>query len=588
MMVARTFRRGFPPGVYLALLCAFVLCACGEKTQSPDARQEARPEPVDLVLVDGRPDPSILAEEQVLYRGNGEEPQTLDPHLAEGAPSANILRDLFEGLTTEAPDGTIIPGAAIRWNISRDARTYTLYLNREGAWSNGDTLTAEDFVFSLRRSVDPQTASNSADMLLPILNAREIISGEKPASELGVTSLDEYTLQITLVAPTPYFLSLLAHPSTFPVHRESLEEHGERFSHPGNLISNGAYVLKNWQIRSFIELEKNPHYRAAEQTLIQRVFYLPTEDRSNEVKQFRVGKLDWTYSVPNNQFAWLQKYYAPELVISPWLGSYFFGFNLGREPFIENQPLRRALVLAIDRAVLTEKVTQYGEQPSFALIPGGIGDYAPAIPEYAAWTQEERVAEARRLYHEAGYSAKKPLAIELRYSSNENNKKIALAVASMWKQVLGVNTTLVNEESKVFLQSRAQKAVTEVFQAGWISDYNDPFGFLQQFRTGDERNDYNYSNSSFDVLLDQVAEERIPARRDRMMVEAERMLLLDDPIVPVHTYVTRRLVDQHVKGWQNNVMDHHLSRYMYKLKSRGAEPAAAVDPLVPPGETQAQ
>jgi oligopeptide transport system substrate-binding protein len=305
------------------------------------------------------------------------------------------------------------------------------------------------------------------------------------------------------------------------------------------------------------------------------------------VKQFRVGELDWTYSVPNNQFAWLQKYYAPELVISPWLGSYFFGFNLGQEPFIENPPLRKALVLAINRDVLTEKVTQYGEQPSFALIPGGIGDYAPAIPEYADWTQEERIAEATRLYEEAGYSAEQPLAIELRYSSNENNNKIALAVASMWKQVLGVNTTLVNEEPKVFLQSRAQKAVTEVFQAGWISDYNDPFGFLEQFRSGDERNDYNYSNSSFDMLLDQIAEERIPARRDRMMVEAERMLLQDNPIVPIHTSVTRRLVDQHVKGWQNNVMDHHLSRYMYKLKSREAEPAAA-EPAVPAGETAAE
>jgi oligopeptide transport system substrate-binding protein len=317
------------------------------------------------------------------------------------------------------------------------------------------------------------------------------------------------------------------------------------------------------------------------------VFYLPTEDPSNEVKQFRVGELDWTYSVPNNQFAWLQKYYAPELIISPWLGSYFFGYNLGQEPFIENLPLRRALVLAIDREVLTKKVTQYGEQPAFALIPPGIGEYAPAIPEYASWPQEERVAEAKRMYEEAGYSIEKPLAIELRYSTSENNNKIALAVASMWKQVLGVNTTLVNEESKVFLQSRAQKAVTEVFQAGWISDYNDPFGFLEQFRTGDERNDYNYSSSSFDALLDQIAEERIPARRDRMMVEAERVLLQDDPIIPVYTYVTRRLVDQHVKGWENNVMDHHLTRHMYKLKSRETEPAAS-DPGPEPGEASAE
>jgi len=583
-----SYRHWLLPGMCSAMFCACVLCACGEKGQAPDTLRETRAQPVELVLLDGRPDPSVLAEQQVLYRGNGEEPQTLDPHRAEGAPSANILRDLFEGLTTEAPDGTIVPGAAIRWNISRDAKTYTLYLNRDATWSNGDPLTAEDFVFSLRRSADPKTASNSAAMLLPILNAREVISGEKPPSELGVTSLDEHTLQITLVAPTPYFLSLLAHPSTFPVHRASLEEYGERFSRPGNLVSNGAYVLKSWEMRSSIELEKNPFYHAADQTLIERVIYLPTEDPSNEVKQFRVGELDWTYQVPNNQFAWLQKYYAPELIISPWLGSYFFGFNLGQEPFIENPRLRKALVLAIDRDVLTQKVTQYGEKPSFGLVPPGIGDYAPAIPDYAKWTQDERVAEAKRLYEEAGYSAEQPLSLEIRYSTNENNNKIALAVASMWKQVLGINTTLVNEESKVFLQSRAQKAVTEVFQAGWISDYNDPFSFLGQFRTGDERNDYNYSNNGFDVLLEQIAQERIPARRDRMMVEAERMLLQDNPIVPVYTYVTRRLVDQHVKGWQSNVMDHHLTRHMYKLKSAEPGGPAPEDLTVQPEETPAE
>jgi len=583
-----SYRHSLLSGICSAMFCAFVLSACGEKGQSPDTLRETRAQPVELVLVDGRPDPSVLATEQVLYRGNGEEPQTLDPHLAEGVSSANILRDLFEGLTTEAPDGTIVPGVAIRWDISRDARTYTLYLNRDATWSNGDPLTAEDFVFSLRRSADPKTASNSADMLLPILNAREVISGEKPPSELGVTPLDEHTLQITLVAPTPYFLSLLAHPSTFPVHRASLEAYGERFSRPGNLVSNGAYVLKSWEIRSAIELEKNPHYRAADQTVIEQVFYLPTEDPSNELKQFRVGELDWTYQVPNNQFAWLQKYYSAELIISPWLGSYFFGFNLGQEPFIENPPLRKALVLAIDRDVLTEKVTQYGEKPSFGLVPPGIGDYSPAIPDYANWTQDERVAEAKKLYEEAGYSAEQPLSLEIRYSTNENNNKIALAVASMWKQVLGVNSTLVNEESKVFLQSRAQKAVTEVFQAGWISDYNDPFSFLGQFRTDDERNDYNYSNNGFDVLLEQIAQERVPARRDRMMVEAERMLLQDNPIVPIYTYVTRRLVDQHVKGWENNVMDHHLTRHMYKLKSAEPEGPAQEGLAAQPEETTAQ
>lgn len=562
----------------VTMLLAALLAGCGdgsgERTVPVSKR---RPQPVDLVLVDGYPDPAVLADEQVLYRGNGEEPQTLDPHLAEGVPSANILRDLFEGLTTESPGGEIIPGAAIRWNISRDGRVYTFYLRRGSTWSNGDPLTAADFVYSLRRAADPATAANSASMLEPILNARQVIAGERPPSDLGVTSLDEYSLQITLADPTPYFLGLLAHSIAYPVHRASVEQYGERFSRAGNLVSNGAYVLRRWDVRSFIELERNPRYHDAEHTVLERVFYLPIEDQSSEVKQFRAGELDWTYEVPHSQFQWLREHYPRELVISPWLGSYFFGFNLGRDPFAGSPALRRALVLAIDRDIITGKVTQFGEKPSYSLVPPGIDNYQPAEPDYASWTQPQREEEARRQYAKAGYSSNRPLHVELRYNTSENHKKIALAVASMWKQVLGVTTTLINEEWKVFLQNREQKAVTEVFRAGWISDYNDPYSFLELFRSGQGRNDYAYSNSSFDALLEEVARERVPARRNRMMHEAERLLLADDPIIPVYTYVTKRLVDRHLRGWQNNVMDHHYSRSMFKLKSRQppiARPAA--------------
>ena len=321
-------------------------------------------------------------------------------HLAEGIPSSHILRDLFEGLTTESPDGRIIPGAASRWNVSRDGLVYTFYLRRDGAWSNGDGLTSEDFVYSLRRSANPETASNYANILYPIENAREVLSGELTVDALGVTSLDRFTLQITLNAPTPYFLNLLAHSSMYPVHQASLEEHGTRFSRAGNLVSNGAYMLEEWAIRSHIDLLKNPNYHGADNVLLERVRYLPIEDESTEVKTFRAREMHWTYEVPNNQFRWLQDNYAEELVISPWLGSYFFGFNLLQEPFIENPGLRRALVLAIDRDVLTQKVTQFGELPSFNLVPPGVTDYEPAIPEYAEWTQAEREAEALRLYQQ--------------------------------------------------------------------------------------------------------------------------------------------------------------------------------------------
>jgi oligopeptide transport system substrate-binding protein len=562
-----------------------LLASCGDQDSDFARPRESRKQPVELVLLeDGRPSPAVLAEEQVVYRGNGEEPQTLDPHLAQGVPSTHILRDLFEGLTTESSDGKVIPGAAARWNISRDARTYTFYLRRDSMWSNGDPVIAQDFVYSLRRSANPETASNSAVMLLPIQNAREVLAGELPVEELGISLLDEYTLQITLTGPTPYFLGMLTHPATYPVNRRNVEEFGDRFSRPGNLVSNGAYVLKDWKLRVSVELERNPRYREADQTLIERVVYLPIEDLSAEITQFRSGALDWTNEVPNNQFKWLQRYYPDELVVSPWMGSYFFGFNLITEPFVDNPELREALILAIDRHVITDKVTQFGEQPSFALVPPGIDGYVPFSPEYGDWSQEQRNAEAKRLYEQAGYSMDEPLRVEIRYNTSENHKKIALAIASMWKQVLGVNASLVNEEFRVFLQNREQKVITQVFRAGWISDYNDPYSFLEMFRTGHGRNDYAYSNSTFDALLDEVGTERVRARRERLMFEAERVLLSDFVVIPIYTYVTKRLVDPHLRGWQNNVMDHHLTRYMFKLKSR--EQGATALPVQAETESQ--
>jgi oligopeptide transport system substrate-binding protein len=237
-------------------------------------------------------------------------------------------------------------------------------------------------------------------------------------------------------------------------------------------------------------------------------------------------------------------------------------------------------VLAIDRELITDKVTQFGEQPSYTLVPPGIGEYQSPVPEWATWPQAARNEEARRLYREAGYSDERPLRVEIRYNTSENHKKIALAVASLWKQVLGVQVSLINEEWKVFLQNRSQKVLTEVFRAGWISDYNDPFSFLDLFRTGHGQNDYGYSDPLYDQLLEEIAGERIPARRRRLMQEAERMVLEDLPIIPIYTYVTKRLVDPRLKGWQNNVMDHHYSKHMYLLKSAtdaNSDPAADAD-----------
>lgn len=555
----------------IAIALAFILGACGSDEQDRLPRLMNRQAlPVELVLLpDGQPDPLILAAQQVLHRDNGGEPSTLDPHIAEGTPAAHILRDLFEGLTAESPAGKVVPGGAIRWNISADGKTYTFYLRRDAYWSNGDPVTAADYVYGLQRSADPATASSSAQALLPIANAADVLTGKLPSDMLAVSALDPYILLISLSGPTPYFLGLLNSASTYPVHRASVEQHGSSFSRPGNLISNGAYVLKGWDLRSRIELVKNEHYWDAQHVRIKQVFYYPFFDQSAAVKQFRAGELQWTSSVPNNQFKWLKQHYPGELVISPWSGSYFFGFNVIREPFTESPDLRLALSMAIDRELITEKVTQFGEQPSYTLVPPGIGEFVSPEPEWESWTQAQRNEEAKRLYARAGYSEENPLQVEIRYNNSDNNKKMALATASLWKQVLGVQATLFNEELKVFLQTREQKILTQVFQAGWISDYADPYSFLELFKTGQHQNDYGYSNELYDSLLGQIADERIPARRRRLMYEAERVLLEDMPFIPMYAYVTKRLVNPRLKGWENNIMDHHYSKDMYLLKVVG-------------------
>ncbi len=512
---------------------------------------------------------------RILRRGNGEEPDTLDPHLSEGVPAGNIIRDLFQGLTSESADGTIVPGAASRWDISRDGKTYTFYLRPEALWSNGERVTAYDFVYGLQRSTDPATGSKYGHILEPIQNARQVLTGELPAAALGVTALNDLTVQIQLHDPTSYFLALLSHNSTFPVHRGSIEQWGGQHVRPGRLVSNGAFQLAEWVVRSHIAIDRNPHYWDAGSVWLERVYYYPIVDRSAELNRFRAGELDWTFEVPNSQFNWLRTNLPEALVISPWLGTYFLGFNIIREPFEDNLTLRQALNLAVNRDLLTEKVTRFGELPSFNLIPAGIPDYLPVEVEYAGLSQAEREAMAIELYSQAGYSASKPLRVELRYNTNENHKKIALAVAAMWKQLLGVQTILINEEWKVFLQNRRQHRVTEVFRAGWIGDYSDAYTFLEIYSSKHGQNDSGYNNPSYDRLLEQIQSERIGSRRARLMREAERMLLADQPILPLYTYVTKRLVDPKVQGWQTNIMDHHYSKDLYFAQTPQSTPQDA-------------
>ena len=542
---------------YTVIIASVIIGACGG---SPDDRDGAgRHGQI------GGPSGTELAANQVIHMGNGADPQTLDPHRAEGVPSSNILRNLFEGLTLEAPNGDVIPGAAKSWDISEDGLVYTFHLRADGRWSNGDPVTAADFEYGLRRSVDPKTLSHYASILGPIKNAEEIILGQLPPEELGVEAIDDLTLVIRLNGPTPYLPGLLNHNVAYAVHAGNVEEHAGRFARPGNLVGNGAYILDEWVVQDHIKLIRNRNYRDDAKTHIEAAYFYATENQDAELKRFRAGEFDITEQVPYQQLRWIRENLGDDLVIAPYLGSYYFGYNVTRPPFKDNLSLRKALAMAIDREIITERITGAGEIPAYGWVPPVVG-YQGQRVEWATWTQEERNAEARRLYAEAGYSKDNPLEVEILYNTNENHKRLSVAIAAMWSQTLGVETSLVNEEWKVFLETRRRRETTEVFRAGWIGDYNDAFTFSQLRYSKNEMNNSGYANPAYDALLERAAMEGDPVERAKIMEESERLLLADLPVIPIYFYVSKHLIKPWVGGHQSNIMDHHHLKDLYILK----------------------
>jgi oligopeptide transport system substrate-binding protein len=539
-------------------LVLLALAACSRPGEEP------APPPPPKVQVGGATGQELAAE-QVLRKGNGVEPESLDPHRAEGTTSANVLRDLFEGLVTEAADGSLIPGAAASWTVSDDGRVYTFRMRADGRWSNGDPVTAEDFVYGLRRSADPATLSEYSAILYPLENAAAVIDGTLPPDRLGVRALDRLTLELRLHSPTPYLLGLLTHASTHPVHRPSVEKHGDRFARPGNLVSNGAYRLNAWKVQSHIQLVRNPHYWDNRNTVIDEVWYYPVENADSELKRYRANELDITETLPSRQIPWLRANLPDELRIAPYLGSYVYGFNTSQPPFNDNIPLRKALSMALDRQILVEKIAGAGELASYGWVPPVTG-YRGQQPAWATWTQEQRNAEARRLYAVAGYSADRPLRVQLLHNTDVNHRRLAIAMAAMWRDVLGVETEILNQEWQVFLQTRRTRFETQVFRYGWIGDYNDPYTFAEILESKHGLNDMAYDNPRYDDLLARASREADPAVRMGLLEEAERVMLDDMPILPIYFYVTKKVVKPWVGGYQDNIMDHHHTRHFRILK----------------------
>ncbi|HEY4163054.1 MAG TPA: peptide ABC transporter substrate-binding protein [Dongiaceae bacterium] len=497
--------------------------------------------------------------ETVLHRGNGAEPETLDPQKATGVPEANAQYELFEGLTTYSPDGKIVPGVAEKWDISDDGKTYTFHL-RDSKWSNGDPVTAGDFVFAMRRLVDPATASDYAYMEDDIVNASDIRQGkEKDVTKLGVQAVDDHTLKITLAHATPYFLGLLRHNSVLPVNEKAVKAHPDDWTKPGNLVGNGAYTLTEWTPQASLTMVKNPNYYNADKVKIDKVIYYPTEDLGEEFKRFRAGELDVTYDAPSDQMKYIEKNMKDEFQNSPYLGTYYYVINLTKEPLGKQRDLREALALAVDRETLVEKITQSGELPAYAWVPPGIHGYEQQSVDFKGMSKIERLARAKALLLKNGYTSSNPLKVDILYNTSENHKKIAVAVQNMWKAI-GVQATITNQEWKVYLGTRHDKQF-QVARAAWIGDYEDPTTFLTLFLSdAGDQNDAGYNNPDYDKLVKGSALETDPAKRMQMLEQAEAIFLKDLPIIPIYHYTTKHLVSKKLAGWEFNVLDFHLTR----------------------------
>lgn len=500
--------------------------------------------------------PAIAAQGQVFRVNNTVEPESLDPGVVTGVPEHRILSNLFEGLTTSDPkDLSPRPGMAASWTVSKDGLVYTFKL-RDAKWTDGKPVTARDFVYAWERVLNPKMGAKYAQQLFYLKNGEQYNKGRiTDFSRVGVKALDDRTLRVTLRCPTAYFLDLTSFYTLYPVPRRAIEAHGRDWVKPGTIVSNGPFRLAGWVPQQELILEKNPAHWDAARVRLQKVVFIPTEDVNTAFKQFLAGESDWVPTVPPAQLGVAKA--KPEFYVTPYLGTYYFRFNVTRPP-TNDVRVRKALSLAVDREALTKYVTKAGEIPTSTFVPAGMRGYAgvtglPYDP-----------AAAKKLLAEAGYPDGKGFPkMELLYNTNELHRVVTQAIQQMWKESLGLQVDLVNVEWKVYL-ARQSSLDYQLSRAGWIGDYVDPNTFLEMWVSGGGNNQTGWSNRRYDELIAQAACKIVNAKeRMRALQEAEKILVADEvPLMPLFTSVNKGMLDRRVKGWYPNILDQHPLKYI--------------------------
>ncbi len=500
---------------------------------------------------------------QTMVRNNGSEPETLDPALAESVGANNITRDLFEGLTSLDATGKVVPGVAQSWSQTNPT-TWVFKLRTNAKWSNGDPVTADDFVYGIRRFVDPKTGSKYAATFGSfLLNGLEVTQGKRPPTDIGVRAVDRQTLELRTAYPVSFLPSLVSNNQLGAIHRATVEKHGRDWTKPGRIVGNGAYVLKDWQVNNRIVVEKNPQYWDAANVQLTRVTYLAIEDSAADVKLFESGENDWVYGLPPGTYEKYRTQYPKEIRNTLILGLRYYSYNT-KDPFFRDVRVRKALSMVIDRDILAQKVTADGQAPAYSVMVQGIEGADITPYEWAAWPMDRRVAEARKLLEQAG--VKPGAKFTFTYNTSEYHKRMAIFAASEWKTKLGLNVEMESMEFKVLLKKR-HDGQFQMARNGWLADYNDATTFLALIKCDSDQNNNFNCNRDAEAKIQQGLQSADPARRKALLTEASRQIMEDYPIIPLLQYSVPRLIRPWIGGYGNgNAQDRYRSQDLYIIK----------------------
>lgn len=507
----------------------------------------------------------ILTSDQTFTYRDLDESPSIDPGVAEDSAGGDIVRDLFEGLMNQSADGSLVPGVATGFTVSDDKMVYTFTLRDTAKWSNGDPVTAGDFEYAWKRAASPELASPYSWYLdlMAVENVSAVIAGEMDADALGITALDDTTLEVRLTKPLPYFVDMVTHYTTFPVHRATVEEFGADWVKPENMVSNGAYILTEHVPQERLVRERNVNYWNNENTIIDKTVSLIINDENVALTRYLAGELDHT-DVPAGQYPSLSEKYPDQAMSVPDACSYYYTINLSdtTNPALLDANVRKALSLAVDRDVIVNNVLAGGQVAAYTFTHWATAGFeTPDIP-MATMSQSERNEMAKTLLADAGYGSDNPLSIDLIYNTSEAHKTVAVAISQMWKQTLGVETVLNNQEWQTFLETRGNQDY-QVARAGWCADYNEASTFLDLMQSESSYNDAAYVNAEVDALLAEAKTSETPqANYDRV----EELIAQDTPIIPIYHYAAVDMLNAAVKGWPyENFQQKWYSKDLYKV-----------------------